>query len=799
MTENMQCAICQDTLNEPVTALCGAHNFCKDCLGAHIQTVQNQGGSGYGYYGGAPVPTCPTCRAPIQTSIAQLHVNVTLRDMIASASASASVSASVPLVAKSAPPPIQIKANRIAGTNQIHVELLAPAGPTDTTMPTLFIPVIDNSGSMGNSSVDSTQASSDAAAFSRSDLVRHAVATQIELLRSEDQMALVLFDNNATIALPTTSMTDAGRAAAKAQLSKIGPNGGTSIWSGLQKALTIAGTPENAGKNIVIILQTDGESDASLNPPRGIPNTFQAWKDAHPEVKITLHTIGYGFGQALDMALLRRLAEIGNGTANYVPDGSMVGTVFTHMLANLMTCQYRGVKLHIPSQGVCIPVGYLQADTPRNFVIDGSDAGEITVTADNVTTVFTAPAVGEVTEAAAAWPLAHARICKELRAALGTGARYNLAPLITAIQHLEGLSQDARLAAVLKDLTAPGKYEGQFGKAFASADAFTRWGQHYMSGIVCGLENEWPINFKDATSATFGAPSGMTRRLIDRGDEIFNSLPPPKASCASHRGGAYGAYGGTSTYVAPASMASVNNAHGGCFMGASRVLMADGTEKRCDEIQPGDIDAAGYVIAKVIKMHVPYADIVRLAGPLRPANAPAPQGGFTPWHPIFPSDTYRHPGPTELGWVHPADIGQIVRVHTDAVYNFVLEYAPSRAHTTVPNSENCVLEYAPSRAHTKVPNSENCVLEYASVADRSPGDNRPGILIVDGLMACTLGHDMHGPVISHSYFGQKEAGKRNILEDLQELPDWSSGNVVIRNGTFHSDPVTGIICRLTVE
>ena len=765
MTENMICAICQDTLKEPVTALCGAHNFCKDCLGAHIETsMRNQGGGGYGYggYYGAPTPTCPTCRVPIQTSVAQLHVNVALRDMIADASASAAALApAVPLVAKSAPPPIQVKANRIAGTNQIHVELLAPAGPTDTTMPTLFIPVIDNSGSMGGSSVDSTQASSDAAAFSRSDLVRHAVATQIELLRPEDQMALVLFDNNATIALPATPMTDAGRAAAKAQLPKIGPNGGTSIWSGLQKALTIAGKAENAGKNIVIILQTDGESDASLNPPRGIPNTFQAWKDAHPEVKVTLHTIGYGFGSSLDMALLRRLAEIGNGTANYVPDGSMVGTVFTHMLANLMTCQYRGVRLHIPSQGICIPVGYLQADAPRNFVIDGTDVGEITVTADNTATVFAATAVGETTEAV--WPLAHARICKELRAALGTGARYNLAPLVT---FLRGLPQgDPRLVAVLKDLTAPGKYEGQFGKAFASADAFTRWGQHYMSGIVCGLENEWPINFKDATSATFGAPSGLTRRLIDRGDEIFNSLPPPKASCAQQSGrgsyGGYGGYGGGGGAVAPASMASINNAHGGCFLGASRVLMADGTEKRCDEIRPGDIDSAGYVIAKVIKMHVPYADIVRLAGPLRPADATAPQGGFTPWHPIFPSDTYKRPGATELGWVHPADIGQIVRVHTDAVYNFVLEYAPS-------------------------------------VQERKPGDNRPGILIVDGLMACTLGHDMHGPVISHSYFGQKEAGKRNILEDLQELPDWSSGNVVIRNGSFHSDPVTGIICRLTV-
>ena len=759
MTENMLCAICQDTMNEPVTALCGAHNFCKDCLGAHIETsMRNQGGGGYGYggyggyYGGAVTPTCPTCRVPIQSSVAQLHVNVALRDMIAEAIAAPAPAPAVAAVAKSAAPAISISAKRITGTNKIHVQLLAPAGATDSTLPTRFIPVIDNSGSMGNSSVDATQAGTDAAGFSRSDLVRHAVATQIELLRPEDEMALVLFDNNATIALPATVMTAAGRAAAKTQLVKIGPNGGTSIWSGLQKALTIAAT--DVGKNTVIILQTDGESDPSLNPPRGIPDTFRAWKDAHPEVKFTLHTIGYGFGSSLDMALLRRLAEIGGGTANYVPDGSMVGTVFDHLLANLMTCQYRGVKLQIPSEGICIDVGYLQTDAPRNFVVELTDpATEITVTADNTMTVFTATAVGETTAAETAWPLAHARLCTDLRAALDCGASADLAPTIA---FLRSLSSEPHVTAVLKDLTAPGKYEGQFGKAFASADAWTRWGQHYMSGVVCGLEREWPINFKDATSATFG--SSLTRRLIDRGDEIFNSLPPPKASCSRHSG--YGS-GGGAAYVAPASMASINNAHGGCFLGASRVRMADGTEKRCDEIRAGDRDCAGYVISKVIKMNVPYADIVRLSGSLRPAGALPAEGGFTPWHPVFPSETDTRPGPTDLGWVHPADIGQIERVQTDAVYNFVLE--------------------------------------YASVGDQQSGDNRPGILIVDGLMACTLGHDMQGPVISHPYFGQKEVGKRNIIEDLQELPDWANGNVVIRNGHFHNDPVTGIIYSLTVE
>jgi Mg-chelatase subunit ChlD len=732
-------------MDEPVTALCGAHNFCKACLTTHIQTVVQS--SSWGYYNAPVTVTCPTCRAPIQNNPSQLHVNVALRDMIkATVTAPASAPAPAPApppVAKPAPPPIRIKAARIKGAGKLHVELEAPNNSQDSTMPILAIPVIDNSGSMGSSSAET---GTDAAQLSRSDLVRHAVNTLTELLREEDEMALVVFDNNATVVMEPTRMVPAGRAVARAQAHKIGPNGGTSIWSGLQKALAIAERPSSAGKNIVIILQTDGESDPSYNPPRGIPATFRAWLDARPAVKITLHTIGYGFGRALDMALLRELARIGGGTVGYVPDASMVGTGFTHLSANLMTCQYRGVKLKLPDHGVCIPVGFLQAGAPRNFVIDlpdGVSAGEIAVTADNTATVFTTAEVGEVNDAA--WPLAHDHICKEFRAALTAGASYNMAPLVAA---LRPSAADARVAAVLSDLTDPDKYKGQMGKAFESSATWERWGGHYMSGVLGGLENEWPINFKDATSAAFGAPSGMTRRLIDRGDEIFNSLPPPKASLHHHGGGGGGA-------AAPVNMAAINNAYGGCFLGASRVKMADGTEKRCDEIQPGDRDAAGYVIDKVIKMCVPYADVVRLSGPLRPANAPPAEGGFTPWHPVFPSPTGDYPAASSPGWIHPADIGTVERVQADAVYNFVLRYSDSEKQ------------------------------------------GRPGVLIVDGLMACTLGHDFKGPVISHPYFGEKEPGKRNILEDLAGLPGWTEGYVSIKHCLFHNDPDTGFICGLS--
>ena len=605
-------------------------------------------------------------------------------------------------------------------------------------MPTLFITVVDISGSMGNSSVDtSTQGTSEAAAFSRADLVRHAVATQIELLRSEDEMALILFDHNAVVALPRTQMTPTGRTLAKGFLHQIRPTGGTAIWAGLQKALAIAETVTD--KNVVIILQTDGESDPSHNPPRGIPATFRAWLDSHPATKLTLHTVGYGFGTALDMTLLRGLAAIGSGTSNYIPDGSMVGTVFIHLLANLMSCQYRGVKVHVPLQGQCIPVGFLQAGQTRDLILTLPDpVVEIMVTADNTAdhaTFTLTPTTPTTTEAEVAWPLIRDRLVTDLHAALTNAEAGGLSDLGPLIADCRTHASDPSIQALLSDLADPDPSKGQLGKAFATTDAFRRWGRHYVPGVLCGHMNQWPINFKDACSEIYG--SAEMRHLIDRGEEIFINLPPPKASCAPAP--TYGGGGGGGGVPVSYSLSSFSQAsYGGCFLPSSRVRMIDGTEKRCDEIRPGDVTEQGDRIACVVKTEV--------NGPQKIVSLGSRQGGFTPWHPVL----------SRNGWEFPANIGAVVVVETDAVYNFVLAFS-----------------------------------EHKNV--------RPGILTVDGVNACTLCHEMTGPVIGHPYFGRREPGQRNILDDLTTQPGWTNGYVVLKGVAYARNETTGFICGLTAK
>jgi Mg-chelatase subunit ChlD len=151
-----------------------------------------------------------------------------------------------------------VTANRIQGTDEVHISLFVPESEA-ATMRTLFIDCLDTSGSMGSSSVDTTQGNTDAASFSRADLVQHSVATQIELLRPYDELAIIRFDDNAEILLEPTKMTVAGRARAKLCIPQIKPRGGTNIWAGLHKAYNIAARPENANKNIVIIIPSFAE------------------------------------------------------------------------------------------------------------------------------------------------------------------------------------------------------------------------------------------------------------------------------------------------------------------------------------------------------------------------------------------------------------------------------------------------------------------------------------------------------------------------------------------------------------
>ena len=764
--------VTQEIMTDAVSAACG-HTFDRQTL-VNIDAHR-------GYHGRWE---CPCCRAAWAASFTPSSPsNFAINDAIAAALASGALartpSGSVvgPAAGLAAPvavpvaatptPPIELKVQRIADTDNVLVTL-STADVATSTIPINVIVALDNSGSMGEPSADPvTQKKSDAAAFNRSDLVRHSWATIPPLLGPTNKGALLLWDNANKVALEPTLMTASGISAAKRCEALIRPSGGTNIWGGLLAALTIAARPENKDAHNVILFQTDGESDPTYSPASGIPNAFRKWRDANPTVKVTVNTIGYGYGDRLDTVLLRELAEIGGGTYGYVPDGGMVGSTIIHQLGNLMSCQHRGVQIQVPELGLHVPVGFLQGGQERTVMLRIPRDSSVTVSVRSDTipesvSFDLTPESPSITAAEAAWPLAHRRFTDELHMAF-TRAETAPGPSRDLIAHIVDdltplAAAEPRIAALVSDLSHPHSEKGQIGKAFEPT-AFSRWGRHYLPGVLCGHQNQWPINFKDAGSNIFSAPGSVTRRLIDEGDTLFNTLPPPTATIAAAQ---YASARAASIAVgAPpppppaalrmASMIGVSS--GPCFLGASRMLMVDGTEKRCDQVRPGDVERDGHRILCVLKTEVTTADIVRLEDrSQRPLDAPPLEesGGFTQWHPVWNKATGL--------WTHPNTLGKVESVDTHAVYNFVLDF----------------------------PEGDEDGLRGSTVT-------------INGLQTVTLAHSLYNPIARHPYFGHREEGKRNILDDLRASPGWADGYVVWRNVDISRDPDTGLVCKMTSE
>ena len=317
---------------------------------------------------------------------------------------------------------------------------------------------------------------------------------------------------------------------------------------------------------------------------------------------------------------------------------------------------------------------------------------------------------------------------------------------------------ERRIGALLTDLRDAHPNRGQIGKAFRSAEAFERWGRHYVPCVLSGHAAQWPINFKDGGSQIYGGR--RTRALIERGDEIFNSLPPPKASAGSG--------------PLLSSMRGIHSAAGPCFLPQSRARMADGSLRALDQLRPGDevmcpsssdregdsvatqaytagadtdtdthtdvhtdTDACARVcrphtltarITCVVRTRVSHADVVRLG---------SGEGGFTLWHPVCLAGR----------WSFPAAVGRVERVFPGHIYNFLLDGHHS--------------------------------------------------MLIDGVVTCTLGHGFRGSsVVDHSYFGARREGRRHVTDDLSRAEGWARGVVELREVELTRDDC-GLVCGMT--
>ncbi len=579
---------------------------------------------------------------------------------------------------------------------------------TAPKQPSLFICVLDVSGSMGTSAAGTSAGDqSPDALFSRLDLVKHSMNTLIQGVEEDDYVAIIPFNGAAALSLPATKMTQSGRERATSTIGRMYAGGGTNIWAGLEIAINQAAA--NKDKNPLILLLTDGEPN--IDPPRGLVPTIQQTLQSLG-LHVPIHT--FGFGYDMNSRLINSISDATAATYAFIPDCSMVGTVFINFIANALASIAHYMTLTTPDNTTFNIYGIQPGQTRTVFLppLSTSEADQkfllrLGTKAADGHIVSIRPETPEI-KFAQNWLLA---LVQANNAAAG-------GDLQKAREAIAALAAEAPPSYKL-DLSSPDDGAGQIGKALEKPEWWQRWGRHYLPSVISAHRQQVCNNFKDKAIQSFGGQAFREHQA--RLEKLFLSIPPPACSIQPIASRSY--YGSGSASATYSSVSSVDmnnyyNAGGGCFSGLNRVLTQSG-EKVVKDVKKGDVlrtilpdgsESTGTVICSVVsKPPGGTMDLVTIAG-LK----------ITPWHPmkmVAGEQTWHFPGDLAKAIGHRADEA------IDEVYTFVMD-----------------------QGH---------------------------VVVVEGFPVCTLGHGFKGAVIEHAYFGTQA-----IIDDLKQLDGWEDGRVL---------------------
>ena len=506
-----------------------------------------------------------------------------------------------------------------------HLRVSAPA--EGERQPIVFIAIVDNSGSMGEVA-DKTE-DGESFGYTRLDLVKHTIRTIAATLGAQDLLSVISYSTSARVVCIPIPMTEEGRKKINVALESVQPDSQTNIYDGIRQAAVIANKPEFAGHNIVGLLLTDGFPN--VNPPRGILPTLTTMEMKNPW---TLHT--FGFGYQLDSALLAGISRWGKGLFGFIPDCSMVGTVFINFLANMLSTAAMNSTIQYGTE--TIQTGPIQFGQPLDFIVPTQDA-KPSLNGEGV--AATSAALDPFVVARAAYSAALEKTFHE-------SPENAEITLMAFYDHFKN-SGNEKVKQLLRDVKSDEPSEGQIGM---SPKYFAKWGEHYMRSYLRAQQLQQCMNFKDPGLQVYGG--ALFREIQSLAEKAFGELPPPIPSSAPAKATAYG--GGYIASQTPQSMAVFHNASGGCFAPTSRVLMADGSRKEIQSLVAGEVvltpsgptPITAVVVCGSKKTSQPMSQIDGLC--------------ITPWHPIMVNGV----------WQFPASIAMYASRLITTVYNLVL-------------------------------------------------------------------------------------------------------------------------------
>jgi Ca-activated chloride channel family protein len=238
---------------------------------------------------------------------------------------------------------------------------------------------VDTSGSMAAGTTLQAGASAlpqgRMSAASRLALVRTALRTLVEALRSEDRVGIVAYSTHPVLVLPHTPARERGRILGA--IDSLEPSGATNVEAGLDLAYRVADEVFEPKALNRVIWCSDGVANMGARGPEEILKKVQVFARRG----IYLSSVGFGMSK-YDDKLLETLANKGNGHYDHVDSEQEAQNIFQRDLPSTLQVLAEDAKIQVEFRPEVVRnyrlLGYENRDIrDEDFRNDKVDAGEV--------------------------------------------------------------------------------------------------------------------------------------------------------------------------------------------------------------------------------------------------------------------------------------------------------------------------------------------------------------------------------------------------------------------------------------
>ena len=235
-----------------------------------------------------------------------------------------------------------IAKDKSAGLCEDSIHIYMKPKKVETTLPVCLLFVVDISGSMDSNCCQNIK-DLEKVHISRLELIKHSLKTIISSLRKDDMISVIVFSNNAEMKIkPVVLHSKDVKDKVIKKIDDLCTKGATNIYDGIKMAIDTSRTIPYKAYQKSIMMFTDGQSN--IDPPKGIYATLKETLETCDD-QFTISTFSYG--NDVEAELLVDIADLGNGIYGYIPDATMVGTIFINYMANLLSTITPVIKINI--------------------------------------------------------------------------------------------------------------------------------------------------------------------------------------------------------------------------------------------------------------------------------------------------------------------------------------------------------------------------------------------------------------------------------------------------------------------